>query len=231
MFTFKVDHREQKLKTFFDTNNIECIYENLEYGDFQFLYQDQIIFLFERKTREDLLASIKDGRYKNQKAKVLQTFPHTKLYYIIEGQTTFQTQTTVQNKIIQSAIINTMLRDKITCICTKTLNETYNLLIEMMTKVKEEPDKYIIQTQVEEQVVVKTSSKDDKKKVFKAMLCQIPGINDKSADVLVEKWSSLNDMLKDIASKENKEEYLNEIKVNGRKISKKIVENILKNCF
>jgi ERCC4-type nuclease len=231
MFTFKVDHREQKLKEFFDSNNIPCIYENLEFGDFQFIYQDQIIFLFERKTRDDLLASIKDGRYKNQKAKVLQSFPHTKLYYIIEGQTTFQTQTTVPNKIIQSAIINTMLRDKITCICTKTLNETYNLLMEMMSKVKEEPEKYVTQPQVEEQVVVKTSSKDDKTKVFKAMLCQIPGINDKTADVLVDKWKNINEMLKDVGSKENPESYLNEIKVNGRKISKKVVENILKNCF
>ncbi len=63
------------------------------------------------------------------------------------------------------------------------------------------------------------------------MLCQIPGINDKTADVLVDKWKNINEMLKDISSKESPEQYLNEIKVNGRKISKKVVENILKNCF
>ena len=82
----KIDNREMKCKDYFNGLN-EIEYSNLVYGDFQLVDKtsNTIYFLFERKTKEDLLASIKDGRYKNQKNSILNAFQHTQYYYIIEG--------------------------------------------------------------------------------------------------------------------------------------------------
>lgn len=63
---FIIDNRETKAKQYFEKHEYTNA-RNLELGDFVFKYNEDIVCLIERKTISDLLASIKDGRYKEQK--------------------------------------------------------------------------------------------------------------------------------------------------------------------
>ena len=230
MISLKVDHREGKLKELLDEHKVEVVYENLEYGDIQLLSQGEVVFVMERKTIDDLMASIKDGRYKNQKARSLQAFKQSQLYYIIEGRLSFNASSNVSNKIIQSAVINTMIRDKIACFHTTSLAETYELVVGIFNRMKEDPDKYLSGVTAAEQTVVTTSNKSTPEQVFKAMLCQIPGLSDKSAAVVSARWSSWKAMYEELKDKTATQQLdtLGELKMSGRKLGKRTIDGILK---
>ena len=71
-FRYIIYNREIYIKEYFEQNkdgypSIE--YENLNLGDIIIYFKETPIFIIERKTLPDLLASIKDGRYIEQKKK------------------------------------------------------------------------------------------------------------------------------------------------------------------
>jgi ERCC4-type nuclease len=243
----KVDNRELKCKDYL--NNVPIEYSNLVFGDFQICIRnkdsnetDEIQFLFERKTLDDLLASIKDGRYKNQKASILSNFDCKQYYYIIEGNVIFNMNPTkVQDKIIHSAIINTQLRDKIGIFFTRNVNETCQLIQSIYNRIKDNPTDYICKkdinngntnVMIEKQICskkIKTASE-----CWKEQLCQIPDISGKTADAILKEYSSMKEFYKTFmeCSKEEAIKKLESIKTvdaNGkqRKISSKCVQNII----
>ena len=229
----KVDNREGKCKEIFEECKVECTLENLVYGDFQILNKEGgIHFIFERKTIEDLLASIKDGRYKNQKAKLFESFKPSQIYYIIEGGVSFMSTAVATKKVLQGAVINTLLRDKIGIFFTKDVKETCELLLGIYKRYCDEPEKYCIDAQGVERVeVVQTNKTDDPTKVFKSMLCQIPHVNDKTATELVGHFGSLSKMVSMLNQlpEEERAVHMLTIKVNGRKMSSRVAESIVRN--
>ena len=74
-FIIKIDNREKKLIDILDNsdNKLSYVKENLDLGDIQIISQEtnDILVLIERKTLSDLSSSIKDGRYKEQKNRIL----------------------------------------------------------------------------------------------------------------------------------------------------------------
>jgi ERCC4-type nuclease len=237
----KIDHREQGIKTCIDEcqtlkNKDKIQFEQLEHADFQILDSDgTILFLFERKTIDDLLASIKDGRYKNQKAKLFESYKPSQIYYIIEGTIKYNEVSHTKDKIIQSAILNTMLRDKIGIMNTKNNKDTFECIINIFNRYIDDPSKYQIDAQtISKETIVETKSTSSKSEVFKKMLCQIPSINDKTAQTLVDTYTSLPNMintLQQLGSNENISKTLEHLKVNNRKISKRVVEQIITCLF
>ena len=239
--SLKIDHREGKCKEaiqpFIDEYKWNVVFEQLEYGDFQIVPKDHTepIFLFERKTIADLLASIKDGRYKNQKSKMLENYKSTQYFYMIEGKLKYSVSPkSKQDKIIHSAIINTIIRDKIGCLFTSNYEETVECISSIFMRYIAEPDKYKIESQpIEKQIIVETSSQDSSQTIFKKMLCQVPHINDKTAQAIVDQWGTMKEFILAFhtKTKEEQQKELNQIKVNGRKISKRVVEEICNHCF
>ena len=68
-----IDNRETKIKEHFKNKDYVTI-ENLELGDIIFKYNNEIVLIIERKTLSDLAASIKDGRYNEQKKRLLSNY-------------------------------------------------------------------------------------------------------------------------------------------------------------
>ena len=241
----KVDNRELKCKDYLTSIPIE--YSNLVFGDFQICTKnnnqtDEIQFLFERKTLDDLLASIKDGRYKNQKASILTNFDCKQYYYIIEGNLIYNMNPTkVQDKIIHSAIINTQLRDKIGIFFTRNVNETCQLIQCIYNRIKDNPNDYICKKDIHkggENVIIEKQICSKKIKTqnecWKEQLCQIPDISGKTADAILKEYPSMKDFYRTFidCSKEEAIQKLESIKTidaNGkqRKISSKCVQNII----
>ena len=82
--TLKIDHREGKLKELFlryqetkKLEDVQLVFENLAHADIQLWLPGQtenvLLAIFERKSYSDLLASIKGGRYRNQKAVLIDS--------------------------------------------------------------------------------------------------------------------------------------------------------------
>ena len=79
-----IDSRETNLYEKLLNRNIEIIKKQLEIADIHIIVNENI-FVFERKTAADLLSSIKDGRYKEQKLRMMTTYKNCN--YIIEEDT------------------------------------------------------------------------------------------------------------------------------------------------
>jgi ERCC4-type nuclease len=129
--TLKIDTRETKLIKLFNENysNIKINIEQLDIGDIHIVNQYTNIVI-ERKTITDMLSSIKDGRYKEQKKRMMDNYDD--ILYIIENDCVLSTD----NKL-SSAYINTMIRDKIPIIFSSCINETLNIIIKIYNKLYE----------------------------------------------------------------------------------------------
>jgi ERCC4-type nuclease len=103
-----IDHREKDLKIAFP--NAE--YLNLDLGDIKITYNGNLVLLIERKTMNDLIASVNDGRYREQKKRLLDSgIPQSKIMYILEGSLN---DIPGHLKTLYGMIINTLFRDKLT---------------------------------------------------------------------------------------------------------------------
>jgi len=144
-----IDAREHKLyediiSRDLDTYNdkIEIIKENIELGDIHIIYND-IFFIFERKTTNDLQSSIQDGRYKEQKARMLANYTQKQISYIIEGDDVLSSKTYNKSLMLQGAYLHTMFRDNIRVLYTKNINETTTLILTISTRIIDNPQYFI----------------------------------------------------------------------------------------
>jgi ERCC4-type nuclease len=232
----KIDHRETKLKPYFAEANIEVIWENLVHGDIQIWLDDAPFLLFERKSTDDLLASIKDGRYKNQKANCIASgYTVQQMYYIIEGTIKYNTSPkNLKDKTLHGAIINTLIRDKIGIFFTKNLEETFQLIQMIYSRVKAEPEKYkegcVPTTQIQ---TLSINEKTTPAICYLNQLCQIPDISKKTAEAIVEEYPTLKQLLTQLGgcSDEERTKALSNLKTtdakgSARKISSKAVSSL-----
>ena len=100
------------------------------------------IVIFERKSLQDLLASIKDGRYEEQSHRLLNTsglHPHN-IVYIIEGMFS-QLRTPADKKIVLSAITSLSYFKGFSVLRTSTVLETAELIFSMVAKIHKDYEK------------------------------------------------------------------------------------------
>lgn len=159
MYEFILDYREKKLITFFneklkDVNHYKT--SNLDLGDIilrssypeQQLEQTNLSYeiIIERKEINDLVSSIKDKRYKEQKARIqaqVAANKHkTELIYLIEGSIS-NLRNPRDNKMYYGSIISMLLRDNIKLIFTESIEDTCNLLHRMYSRLTTKPHEFI----------------------------------------------------------------------------------------
>ena len=133
-----IDSREKKM---IDTlNNLETKYtvETLDIGDIIIRNNNHNIIIFERKTYKDMLSSLKDGRYKEQKVRLVNELNNkrcAKIFYILEGL----------KKDIKPFEYNTLLgvhvscelRDSISILKTENYIDTTNLVIKFFKRLEQ----------------------------------------------------------------------------------------------
>ena len=68
-----IDNRES-IKELFIDSEINIVFDNLLLGDYIFKHNDQDIIIIERKTVEDYANSIRDGRHREQKSRLLSNY-------------------------------------------------------------------------------------------------------------------------------------------------------------
>jgi len=211
----------------------------LQLGDILFTNDDEsITFLcIERKSLSDLLASIKDGRYTEQSYRLSNCFPNPhNVIYLLEGMIA------KDKKLIISCIASLNYFKGFSVHRTVSLAETALYILCMADKLSREfkkgnvgykPDQ-IIETNAtltnniqstDYCGVVKVSKKANitKENVAQMMLMQIPGISSATA---VEIMKPFPNFIAFIDCIREKPEYLEGIKINGRKMGSNIVKGI-----
>lgn len=216
---------------------IQIISENLMLGDIHITYKT-LNYIFERKTLQDLQASILDGRYKEQKARLLSNTSQKYITYIIEGDTILSPTTYERYKsMIQGAYLHTMFRDNIRILYTKNIVDTVSLILLISTKIIDNPGKFLHDEYTADKcytdfVKLKKKKIDniDVKSCFIMQLSQIPMISNIIAKNIYSKYTSMSVLIKALDVLETPEQKIKELcKVDG--VGKEKALHIVKYLF
>jgi len=223
-----IDNREKdiiqlfKVTDFKFKNNelIEIAYDNLDIGDFHIKVDEQLAIVIERKTLADLAASIKDGRYKEQKARMKAiNIPNHYKMYLIEGEVYAEDSLDKNSKFVScngiaistiiSSIVNTYLRDGLSIYKTKNINATAKFLAKIFEKMPEFGNNVLNNSQSISSIGQSNEQETDeymsglklKKKenmtgiaCYISQLAQITGVSYNIAKSISEKFNSLIDL-------------------------------------
>ena len=177
MATIITDTREKALFDILGAHGAAPIMQRMDVADVEIRAPgvDRAIVVFERKTLADLESSIKDGRYKEQKFRLMNACDAYHKAYVVEGMWGDASE------MSRGAIINTMFRDGIQVLMVPSLQDTASFLIGCAKRVGEAPAVYIGGTTPAQDYTtsVSTSKKANMTpQAFAAIaLAQIPGLS------------------------------------------------------
>lgn len=218
-----IDNRENGLIKLLEKNNNKFEKKNLEIGDIQYVENDKLIYIIERKTVNDLGASIKDGRYKEQKMRLLAN-NNDNIYYIIEGN--IDDCNTLNRKALLGSIINMIFRDNIKIINSNDINDTYNIIVQIQTKYNDGKFKQVENNKDNYISSIKTNKKENMNKELCNIIqvATIPGVSKNISKTIIEKYGNISNLIEEF--KKNDDLMLSEINLGKRKLGKSLSKKI-----
>lgn len=208
-----VDDRERDLIGRLKAEKVEFEIKRLPLGDIIFS-NNGVTAIVERKRTDDFAASISDGRWREQKSRLMNS--GCLVIYLIEGSLYGQNKSP---EVLSSAIWNTMLRDKMWVIQTRGIEDTSLHLQQLQKKIG---------------VDIKNSSglpalmSKRKRKIDNAwqlMLMAIPSVSERVAVVLVAEYPNISNLQKQLVEDPDQ---LRKLKISAkRNIGKKTIQNLI----
>lgn len=194
-----IDIRENVLKEHFPE---EC-FTSLDIADIIIKKDGEIVVAVERKTIDDLKASILDGRWKEQKLRLCSNVPRDRIFYLIEGNIMNKTTIKGGSNTLIGAIVNCMLRDKIKVYKTNNLKETIGFIRKMYDSVQKKYDDFFVKeisidTDYANTVKVKKKENHNPNVWYKQILLNIPQVSQKTADCIIERYPSLKKLYESV---------------------------------
>lgn len=233
MLKIIIDNRENKLIDLFLHNGIDIITQNLDIGDIILSNGENPLIIIERKTLSDLCASIKDGRYKEQKIRLINNYQNAKKLYLIENVGDFN----LSKDTLLSCKINSTLRDNIPILESKSIQNTYELIMKIHQNVPKYLDILLGNKSQEESYVncinVNKKANLTKENIGILQLSIIPGISKNIAKIILSHFGSIRDLYNQIESIEQNEiiTEISELKNGKRKLGKKLATKIMENIY
>lgn len=200
---------------------------SLELGDFQIQWPEEgLHYIFERKTFADLAASIKDGRYREQKARLLASFRPDQLTYVLEDVNTeriFHASSRhgffgLSKSAYQSFLLHARYRDGIHIHVSSGIEETLHYLLEFMQRLRAHPEYFrraAPRTEAPQDggaavpaptgyihhCAIKSRKKDNLTPTvcFQLQLGQIPGISATLASSLSQQVGSMRELMEKLS--------------------------------
>ena len=235
---------EGLIKTIPKFKHIKISTENLLIGDMAINDdENNNIILFERKTISDLLASIKDGRYREQSYRLSGSEYHNhNIIYLIEGQLgKFD-----DKQIVYSSMFSLNYFKGFSVFRSYNIDETAYILCNAFIKLEKEKGKQPCYTNnkestsgdkegdIDEQsystfIKKKKNANITKENFGEIVLCQVPSISSTTAVAIMKEFKTIDNLIQKL--KEDKK-CLDEVsyetdKKQKRKISKTSIKNIL----
>jgi ERCC4-type nuclease len=199
-----IDNREHHLISALE-GVCDVTIETLDIGDILFREETEIILIIERKTINDLKASICDGRAREQKARLLNCgIPIERIMYLIEGNMDKPLSTRVSGIPISTllgSLINTQLRDGLKVYKTASLQETAAYIHKVFDKLIKDGNNYFKQSECMSASKYSATLKKKKKSNmtpevwFISQLSLIPGITEKVAEQIVALYPTVTSLV------------------------------------
>jgi len=217
--TIKAKNPRKSLAAVATNHEIKC--ERLPLGDI-ILHdptQGRDIAIFERKTLSDLAASIRDGRYKEQSFRLIETAAATgfnthHIVYIIEGDLAHYNErhSQITKTALQSAMVSLLYYKGFSVIRTMNVGETADFILHFADKVAKEGALPIAADNTEcgsgaaaySEVASKKEKRDyiTRENIGEIMLAQVPGVSAKMASAILAKYGgSIYEFLGDLNRK------------------------------
>jgi ERCC4-type nuclease len=179
------------------------------------------IVIFERKTLADLAASIRDGRYKEQSFRLIETAAATgfhthNIVYIIEGDLSRydERHSRITKTALQSAMVSLLYYKGFSVVRTMNVGETAELILNFADKVAKESadgtkpaydaEASTATAQAYSEVSAKKEKRDyiTRENIGEIMLAQVPGVSAKMAAAILAKYGgSIYEFLGDLHRK------------------------------
>lgn len=211
-----VDNRENCKDKLKQVLGDKVLFENLLVGDFEIRdNENKALVIVERKTTDDLVASIIDGRYKEQKSRLLGNYKPEQLIYIVEGSLSSDYKVN-----ILSAVISTSVRDRISVINTHHVEETIKILLELYKKIgtanstlNQDID---YATVLASSISISKKQNLDAKAFFIGVLSCVPGISGQKASQLHTQYGTVAKLIDSIRSSSDPTTYVQNIQIEGK---------------
>lgn len=221
---------------------IEMVVEALDIGDIELQRDTETVCVFERKSLTDLASSITDGRYKEQSLRLKEAceLPDSSKYYILEGDMMRYKPRTrgrpVTRAVLYGAITSLTYSKGFHVLKTSCLQETAELLVRFADKVRRideekkgeaEKIRTLHETKGKDEyahVVHKVKHKNiTPENIGVICLSQIPYVSTTIATELIRVYGSLRQCIEKVCTHP---EELETIKMNGRKLSSRVIQNL-----
>ena len=115
--------------------------KQLDIGDILIYVNDVLFIVIERKTINDLISSIMDGRYREQKLRLKALMDkhnrQLKIIYLIEGKLIGKRKSSIPNSTIWSTMCKLIMRDNFIVFRSKSIKESVNFIKTMSSKAVE----------------------------------------------------------------------------------------------
>lgn len=229
-----LDCRENKLNELFKKNNLEYEFIQLDLGDIIIDGESHKIII-ERKTVADFNASLKDGRFRNQKLRLLEWLKECNIkknvIYI------FEEQKGDKDRNYWGAIVNMILRDGISVIQSDGLLRTMEIVLDIRNKLVN--DKFVGLEGGKENISLEGFSKksyNTPENCYLGQLSLIPGVSPKIAKIIKINFPNFMDLYDNInknlgeenVKPKDKIKFLSEIKVSeNRRLGLKLADKII----
>ena len=224
MAAIYVDTRECKLRELLEKNGAAFVTKPLELGDILIEHPKRQI-LVERKTIADFHASITDGRYKNQKLRLLewrntegQPSTRKNIIYLFEEKTGDN-----KDKSYWGALVNMILRDNIGVIQCDGMVRTAQVIADIKKKLDE--DKFDELEGGGRNISLEGYAKgkyNTPQNCYLGQLSLIPGVSPIISEKIAEKYPNMRDLLDRMDVKELGNIRITEKRRLGDKLAEKI---------
>ena len=210
-----IDVREHKLMNVMNNRGIEYLKKQMDVGDIILSSEDEHMCIFERKTVSDLSSSVVDGRYREQKARLIAS--GAKIGYIIEGLVD------TKDKRVFGAILNTALRDNIPILYSRDVEETVDI-IQHYTQKNTDFFKTSHSNTNYSAIHVKKSNNITPKDVYISQLSMIPGVSKSMGSKIQQIYPTMKHLIHAMTSAEHPDTLFVCIPKIGKVLSQRIVE-------
>lgn len=197
-----IDSRERNILDILKSYDFTLLTtKNLNVGDIQFLYNDTIILIIERKTIDDLAHSIKDGRFREQKIR-LNKYDHNIILYLIEGFIDLNKFKNIEKTkvcglplpTIIGAQTNILVRDKMKIYRTNYINESVYFILNLYHKFQlygNSEESFLNTSQYVDMIQSRKKDNMNPSNCFIIQLSQIPGCSINMAKQIVSESTSM----------------------------------------
>ncbi len=203
----EIDIREPELIRTALSSEVTCTTKSLVVGDYIIYVNNEPRMCIERKTVDDLHASIKDGRFRDQRQRMLET--GIPIVYILEGRL-------YVDKSIQGALENLAIVHNIPVISSVSMQQTVSIIKSLGKKlsvpVSKNPGTVVTYN-------APRAKSDTLYSSLEKMLTTIPGVSGTIAKSIGAKYKTMAELLAAIDLEQDK--CLQNVSIESKTLTKK----------